>query len=87
MEESDLLIKCANDTIENKTKEQKVGFFSMSLGSVLRNFLAGEGARAGDAIIQAGEVTIRARQNFDVTSSLTNFETKIYRCLFPKYLR
>ena len=51
MEESDLLIKCANETVENKTKEQKVRFFSMSLGSVLRNLLAGEGACAGDAII------------------------------------
>ena len=51
MEESDLLIKCANETVENKTKEQKVRFFSMSLASVLRNLVAGEGARAGDAII------------------------------------
>ena len=45
------------------------------------------GACAGDAIIQVGEVTIRARQNFDATSSLTNFVINIYWCLFTKYLR
>ena len=76
VEETDLLIKGASETIENKIKEQKVGFVSISLGSVLRNLLAGKVVRVGDAIIQAGEVTIRARQNFDATSSLTNFEIK-----------
>ena len=75
VEESDLLIKGASETIENKI-EQKVGFVSISLGSVLRNLLAGKVACVGDAIIQAGEVTIRARQNFDATSSLMNFEIK-----------
>ena len=78
VEESDLLIKGASETTENKIKEQKAGFLSLSLGRVLRNLLAGKGACAGDAIIQAGEVTIRPRQNFDATSSLTNFEIKIY---------
>ena len=50
----------------------------MSLGTVLRNLLAGKGTHAGDAVIWTGEATIRARQNFDATSSLTNFEIKIY---------
>ena len=59
----------------------------MSLGTVLRNLLAGKGTHAGDAVIWAGEATIRARQNFDATSSLTNFEIKIYSCLFTKYVR
>ena len=51
VEESDLLIKGASETIENKIKEQKVGFVSISLGSVLRNLLAGKVVRVGDAII------------------------------------
>ena len=50
VEESDLLIKGASETIENKI-EQKVGFVSISLGSVLRNLLAGKVACVGDAII------------------------------------
>ena len=34
VEESDLLIKGASETIENKIKEQKVGFVSIPLGSI-----------------------------------------------------
>ena len=42
VEKSNLLIKGASETIENKIKEQNVGFLSVSLSSVLRNLLVGK---------------------------------------------
>ena len=47
LEESALLIKGVNETIKNKTKEQKRGFLGMLLGtlgaSLLGNMVAGKG--------------------------------------------
>ena len=66
-----LLIKGVFEIIKNKSKEQKGGFFRMSLGtlgaSLLRNLLASKGT------IKAGEGTIRAAQDFNATSSLNKF--------------
>ena len=62
LEESGLLIKGVSERITNKTKEQKVGFLEMILGtlgaSLLGNLLTGWGT------IRAGEGTIRAGQDF-----------------------
>ena len=48
LEDSGLLLKGVNETIQNEAKEQKGGFLSMLLGtlgaSVLGNTLAGKGA-------------------------------------------
>ena len=62
LEESGLLIKCVSESIENESKEQKYGFFSMLLGtlgaSLLGNLLAGKG------VIGSGEGTVTAGQDF-----------------------
>ena len=60
LENSDILLKGVNKTIENEIKEQRGGFLSMVLGtlgaSLLGNLLTGKGImRAGDGIIRAGE--------------------------------
>ena len=59
-EESGLLIKGISETIENKAKEQKDGFFPMLVGklaaSMLGNALIGKGViRADEGVIRAGE--------------------------------
>ena len=78
LEESELLIKGVSETIENEAKEQKGGFISMLLGtlvaSVLGNLLIGKGAiatnlgwstiRAAEGTFRAGEGTVRAGFNF-----------------------
>ena len=64
-EDSGLLIKWVSETIQNKVKGQKGGFFSMLLGtlgaSLSRNMLAGNGilragygSEKGKGIIRAG---------------------------------
>ena len=61
-EESSLSIKCVSETIKKESREQKVGFLSMLLGtfgaSLLGNLVTGKGT------IRAGEGTIRAGQDF-----------------------
>ena len=46
LEDSGLLLKGANETVQNEAREQKGGFISMLLGtlgaSLLRNILAGK---------------------------------------------
>ena len=59
LEDSGLLLKGVSAIIQNETKEQKVGFFSVLLGtlgaSLLGNMLAGKGInRAGEGFIRAG---------------------------------
>ena len=67
LEESRLSIKCVSETIQNKAKEQKGGFFSMlsvTLGaSWLVNLLAGE------RTIRAGKGTIRGVKKFNAAPS------------------
>ena len=60
LEDSNILLKGINKTIENETKEQKGGFLSMLLGtlgaSLLGNLLAEKGInRAGEGIVRAGK--------------------------------
>ena len=57
-EDSGLLFKEVNETIQNEAKEQKGGFLSMLLGtlgaSLLANILTGKGInRAGEGIVRA----------------------------------
>ena len=59
LEESGLLIKGANETVENKVEEQKGGFLGILAAtlasSISRNMLAGKGVmRAGRGTIRAG---------------------------------
>ena len=69
------MIKRVSETIKNEAKEQKVGFLEKLLGtlaeSILGNMTAGKPKisgqlviRAGKGVIQAGEGTTRADQNF-----------------------
>ena len=59
LENSGILLKGVTKTIENETKEQRGGFFSMLLGtlgaSLLGNLLTG-----GKGIVRAGEGVVRA---------------------------
>ena len=69
LEEFGLLIKVANETIENEGKEQKDKFLGMLLttlgSSLLENMLPGKGViKVFDEIICAGEQTIRVGQDF-----------------------
>ena len=59
LEDSSLLLKGVSETVQNDTKEQKGGFFSMLIGTLgatlLGNILAGKGTnRAGEGIVRAG---------------------------------
>ena len=70
LEESDLLIKGVSETIKNKTKEPKVGFLRLSLGTLGARFLwklltATEAIATsqGRGTIRAGECTVGAGQN------------------------
>ena len=67
LEESRLSIKCVSETIQNKAKEQKGGFFSMlsvTLGaSLLVNLLTGKGT------IRAGKGAIRGVKKFNAALS------------------
>ena len=61
-EESDLLIKNASQTIKNDTKEQKVRFPGMLLGTLAASLL--ENLLTGKVTIIAGESTVRSGQDF-----------------------
>ena len=61
LEDSGLLLKGVNETVQNEVKEQKGGFLSMLLGtlgaSLLGNLLAGRGAvpkSQGQGVNKAG---------------------------------
>ena len=65
LEDSGLLLKGVTETGQNEVKEHKVGFLSMSLGtlgaSLLGNILAGRGInKKGWGINRAGEGFVRA---------------------------
>ena len=60
--ESQLLIKWVNETSKNQAKEQKRGFLGMLLGTLAVYAL--ENMLTGRRVITAGEVTIRAGQDF-----------------------
>ena len=76
LEDSHFLLKVVSETIQNEAKEQKVGFFSMLLGtlgaSLLRNILVGKGINgAGEGIVRAGygnkklrKTTTKNKKNF-----------------------
>ena len=60
--ESGLLIKEISETIKNEAKEQKGGFLPMLLGTLAASMLGSALTRKG--VIEAGEETIRAGENF-----------------------
>ena len=86
-----LLIKGVSETIKNETKEHRGGFLDILLGtlgtSLLGNLLTVKGVmRAGEGIIRAGKVKIRADQDFKLLillilltlSTLFNFSDFLY---------
>ena len=65
LEDSGVLLKGVSETIQHETKEQRGGFLSMLLGTLLGDILpkglSGKGViRAGEGTIGANEGTIRA---------------------------
>ena len=86
LEDSNILLKGINKTIENKTKEQKGGFLRMLLGtlgaSLLVNMLTGKGIlragygnKKGKGISRAG---YGSKKNFIPLHPLTNIEIQQY---------
>ena len=59
-EEAGLLIEGISETIKNEPKEQKAGFLSMLLGTLVAGI---SGNALGKGVIRAGEGVIRAGQN------------------------
>ena len=62
LEESGLLVKGMNETVNNETKEQKVQFLPMSFGALAASMLGS--ALKGRGIIRVGAGTIRPGKNF-----------------------
>ena len=84
LEKSGILLKGGTKTIENETKEQKVGYLSMSFGTLgatlLGNLLSGGKGivRAGDGIVRAGEGSgSKKKPKFTITvSSINKYRNK-----------
>ena len=75
-EDSGLLLKGVTETIQNEAKEEKRGFLSMLLGtlvaSLLGNILAGKGTnRTGEGIVRAGYANKKVRKT--TTKNKKNF--------------
>ena len=91
LENSGILLKGANKTIENETKEQRGGFLSMLLGtlgaSLLGNLLTGKGImRAGDGIVRAGSGSKKKTLNSLLPfHPLTNIEINEYYKNEPRF--
>ena len=73
LENSGILLKGVTKAIEFETKNQSGGFLSMLLGtlgaSLLGNLLSGKGlARAGEAIVRAGEGVKNPPRKFSLMS-------------------
>ena len=64
LEDSNILLKGVTKTIENETKEQKVGFLSMLLGtlgaSIFGNLLTGKGIESAGSGNNKGKGIVRA---------------------------
>ena len=83
LENSGILLKGLTKTIKNETKEQRVGFLSMLLGtlgaSLLGNLLTGEKGivRAGDGTVRAGSGSKKKTTKFAITfSSINKYRNK-----------
>ena len=65
LEDSNILLKGVNKTIKNETKEQKLGFLSMLLGtleaSLLGNLLTGKGIVRTGSGNKKGKGIVRVR--------------------------
>ena len=94
LENSGILLKGVNKTIENETKEQRGGFLSMLLGtlgaSLLGNLLSGRKGimRAGEGIVHAGEENESKKKNLNSLlpfHPLTNIEISEYYKNEPKF--
>ena len=67
LENSGFLLKGVTKTIDNETKEQRGGFLSMLLGTLVASLLgnlltSGKGMmRAGEGIVRAGKGSVASR--------------------------
>ena len=90
LENSGILLKEVTKTIENETKEQRGGFFSMLLGtlgaSLLGNLLTDKGMmRAGEGIVRAGEGAKKTLNSLLPFHPLTNIEINEYYINEPRF--
>ena len=91
LENSGILLKGVTKTIENETKEQRVGFLGMLLGtlgaSLLGNLLTGGKGivRAGDGIVRAGKGSKKDLNLLLPFHPLTNIEISEYYVNEPRF--
>ena len=94
LENSGIFLKGVSKTIENETKEQRGGFFSMLLGilgaSLFGNLLAGGKGmmRAGEGIARAGEGSGSKKKKLNSLlpfHPLTNIEISEYYKNEPRF--
>ena len=73
LEDSNILLKGVTETIENETKEQKWGFWSMLLGtlgeSLLGNLLTGKGIERAGSGNNKGKRVVRAGSGRPLSSA------------------
>ena len=83
LEKSSLFIKGIGEIIKNKATGQKRGIPEMLLGSLGASLLGNW--QTGKGRTRASGETIRADQDFNAASSLTNFEIQKYCQNEPKF--
>ena len=92
LEDSNILLKGVTKTIKNETKEQKVGFLSMLLGTLgasllgdllTKNLSGKETVGAGEGFLRAGEGI--KNKTLMPSHPLKNFEIKEYYENEPKF--
>ena len=93
LENSGILLKGVSKAIENKAKEQKRGFLSMLLGTLVTSLLGNllsDGkriVRAGEGIVRAGAGAKKKKQKFNLMLflPLTNFEISEFYKNEPRF--
>ena len=90
LENSGILLKGVTKTIDNETKEQRGGFLSMLLGtlvaSLLGNLITGKGMmRAGEGIVRAGEGAKKKLNSLLPFHPLTYIEINEYYINEPRF--
>ena len=90
LEDSGLLLKGVNETVQNEAKEQKETFLSMLLGtlgaSLLGNILTGREINwAGEGVVRAGYGNNNKKGFLMAPHPLTNFEIQKYYQNNPRF--
>ena len=74
LEEEGFLIRRISETIKNESKEQKVGFLPISLGTVVASIFGK--TLAGKGVVGVGEGTIRPAISCKIFETNSSFHVK-----------